>query len=252
MDYTASRLVGAFGLLCGMEIFRISSIAFKNRQSGSNLISGGMAVFAVAIGFNALRIFEVVPNFSWSTHSFNFGVLVLAFALSSHKARDYAQISRRLALKLTEVKELGEDNLRREQEKQVLIVSQNGRLEVEVSERTQELRESKEKSDQLLENILPKEVASELKLNGRSEPRRFEEVTVLFSDFRGFTSTVSSIPVGRLISELNEMFSVFDELAKEHGLEKIKTIGDAYIAAAGLTEIQTDHAIGSCHAGLLE
>lgn len=243
VNYSAFRLVGAFGLLCSLEIFRISAFALRNRQSGSSLIFGGMAVFALAIGFNALRIFEVVPDFAWSTHSFNFGVLVLAFVLSLHVARDYAQTSRRSALKLTEVQELGAENIRREQEKQVLIASQNERLEIEVKDRTQELRESKDKSDRLLENILPTEVASELKLHGRSEPRRFEEVTMLFSDFRGFTSTVSSIPVGRLIAELNDMFSVFDELAQKHGLEKIKTIGDAHMAISGLPETQTDHAV---------
>ena len=68
-------------------------------------------------------------------------------------------------------------------------------------------------------------------------------MTILFSDFSGFTATVSSIPVKRLITELNEIFSAFDDLAKEHGLEKIKTIGDAYMAAAGLPELQPDHAI---------
>lgn len=95
----------------------------------------------------------------------------------------------------------------------------------------------------MLANILPQEVAHELKESGSSKSRRYEEVTILFSDFRGFTSTVSSIPAQRLIAELNELFSGFDDLAAQHGLEKIKTIGDAYMAACGLPEPCEDHAV---------
>ena len=242
-DYVAFQLVAIYGLGCSLESLRIAVRALQQRREGAVLIFVGMAVFALVVGYNALRVFGVIPTEVWSTHSFNFGILILALVFSLNVAREFAVTGKRLAVKLVQVQELHEENLRREREKQTLINSQKERLEIEVTERTRDLRVEKDKSDQLLQNILPAEVAAELKETGESQPRRYEEVTILFSDFSGFTATVSSIPVKRLITELNEIFSAFDDLAKEHGLEKIKTIGDAYMAAAGLPELQPDHAI---------
>lgn len=242
-DYVAFQVVAVYGLGCSLEALRVAVRGLRERRPGAILIFAGMAIFALVIGYNVLRIFGVVPNVAWSTHSFNFGILTLALVFSLNVAREYALTGQRLALKLVQVQELHEENLEREREKQMLIQSQKERLEEEVAERTLDLRTEKDKSDRLLENILPAEVAAELKKTGESLPRRYEEVTILFSDFSGFTATVSSIPVKRLVAELDEIFSAFDDLARAHGLEKIKTIGDAYVAAAGLPEIQSDHAV---------
>ncbi len=96
------------------------------------------------------------------------------------------------------------------------------------------LQKAKDRSDELLLNILPSDVADELKINGKSEARNFENVTVLFTDFKGFTQTAASLTAKDLVDELNECFKMFDEIASKHGVEKIKTIGDAYMAAGGL------------------
>ena len=98
------------------------------------------------------------------------------------------------------------------------------------------IQSEKEKSDELLLNILPSEVAQELKEKGYTTARSFDEVTVLFSDIKGFTNVAEKLTAQELVKEIDTYFSAFDNIMLKYGLEKIKTIGDAYIAAGGLPE----------------
>jgi class 3 adenylate cyclase len=116
------------------------------------------------------------------------------------------------------------------------LQAENQKLEALVSNRTAELRTEKKKSDELLLNILPAEIAAELKQTGQAEARTFENVSILFSDLVGFTSLAESIEASALVDLLNTCFKAFDEIMRKHGVEKIKTIGDAYMAASGLSE----------------
>ena len=100
----------------------------------------------------------------------------------------------------------------------------------------------KKKSEDLLLNILPQEVAQELKEKGKSEAKYYDEVSVLFTDFVNFTEASEKIGVQELLEELNVCFTEFDNIMGKHGLEKIKTIGDAYLAVSGLPTINKDHA----------
>ena len=109
-------------------------------------------------------------------------------------------------------------------------------LEQTEKERTAEVVKQKEKSDELLLNILPSEVADELKEKGYTTAKSFDEVTVLFSDIKGFTNVAEKMTAQELVKEINTYFSVFDGIIQKYGLEKIKTIGDAYVAAGGLPE----------------
>jgi len=101
----------------------------------------------------------------------------------------------------------------------------------------------KKKSDELLLNILPKRVADELKSTGKSKTKKHENVTILFTDFMDFTTLVLSIAPVKLVQELNDIFGHFDDIMEEFQIEKIKTIGDAYLAVCGLPEENSDHAI---------
>jgi class 3 adenylate cyclase len=127
-------------------------------------------------------------------------------------------------------------------DREILVNSQKEQLEIDVAARTRELNDEKQKSDQLLLTVLPAEIAAELKATGYSRPRRYDDASILFTDFRNFTSTVSALPAARLVDELNEIFQEFDEILLAHGVEKIKTIGDSYMVAAGLPEPAPDHA----------
>jgi CheY-like chemotaxis protein len=99
------------------------------------------------------------------------------------------------------------------------------------------LRAERDISERLLLNILPKAIAERLKKGEKVIADSFAEVTVLFSDFVGFTKIASGIPPKALVGRLNEIFSAFDDLCDVHGLEKIKMIGDAYMAVGGLPRL---------------
>ena len=104
------------------------------------------------------------------------------------------------------------------------------------------LRLEQEKSDRLLLNVLPQPIAERLKQDQSIIADTFAEVTVLFADIVGFTQISSQISPPELVSLLNDIFSTFDRLAEKHGLEKIKTIGDAYMVVGGLPMPRSDHA----------
>lgn len=108
----------------------------------------------------------------------------------------------------------------------------------------QSRRISKEKqlSDKLLLNILPSEVAKELKANGTSDAKLFDDVTVLFTDFEGFTTVSEKLTPKELVDELHTCFTAFDEIMVRYNIEKIKTVGDAYLAVCGLPVTDKEHA----------
>ena len=104
------------------------------------------------------------------------------------------------------------------------------------------LMAEQKKSDDLLHNILPANIVRDLKESGKTIPKRHKNITVLFTDFEGFTKLVASIPAITLVNELNDIFGRFDEIMEETEVEKIETIGDAYMAACGLEKEMTNHA----------
>lgn len=115
----------------------------------------------------------------------------------------------------------------------VLALGAYGRARY-IKKAKENLQVEKDRSDELLLNILPSEVAEELKKNGKSEARNFDEVTILFTDFKEFTQAAAALSATDLVAELNECFKAFDEIVSKYQVEKIKTIGDAYMAAGGL------------------
>ena len=104
-----------------------------------------------------------------------------------------------------------------------------------------ELQIAQQKSEELLLNILPEAIADRLKQNTSAIAEQFDAVTILFADIVGFTPLSARMPPIELVSLLNQIFTSFDELAEKHGLEKIKTIGDAYMVAGGLPVPRADH-----------
>ncbi|NND77359.1 MAG: hypothetical protein HKN39_04185 [Flavobacteriales bacterium] len=108
----------------------------------------------------------------------------------------------------------------------------------------------RKRSEELLLNILPKEVAEELKEKGEAEAQLIEKVTVLFTDFKGFTAMSEILSPKDLVKDLDLCFSEFDKITSKYGIEKIKTIGDAYMAAGGLPTPNTTHATDVIKAAL--
>ncbi|MDG1730150.1 MAG: adenylate/guanylate cyclase domain-containing protein [Algibacter sp.] len=120
----------------------------------------------------------------------------------------------------------------------ILIAS----MSILIDKSEESLMAEQKKSDDLLHNILPANIVRDLKESGKTIPKRHKNVTILFTDFKGFTELVASIPAITLVNELNDIFGRFDQIMEETEVEKIETIGDAYMAACGLEKEMTNHA----------
>ena len=112
------------------------------------------------------------------------------------------------------------------------------------------IKKERDKSQELLLNILPEETALELEQHGQAQTRYYENVTVLFTDFKGFSSIAGKLSPQDLVAELNEYFIAFDEIVERNNLEKIKTIGDAYMCAGGIPKPNYTHPINAVQAAL--
>jgi predicted ATPase/class 3 adenylate cyclase len=123
-------------------------------------------------------------------------------------------------------------------------------LENKVMERTNELQVEKKKSDDLLLNILPEDVANELKQTGRTKPRSYEIATVMFTDFENFTSKSERLTPEELVNLIDTCFTKFDEIISKHKMEKIKTIGDSYLCVSGVPDQASHNAINAVGAAI--
>jgi class 3 adenylate cyclase len=108
----------------------------------------------------------------------------------------------------------------------------------------------KERSDSLLLNILPEQTANELKHKGKVQAKRFDSVSVMFTDFKGFTAYSDKLSPEELVDSIDFYYSKFDDIIEKHGLEKIKTVGDAYMCAGGLPFPTKDHSIQMVEAAI--
>jgi class 3 adenylate cyclase len=124
------------------------------------------------------------------------------------------------------------------------------KINEQLKERTRELEEEKNKSNRLLHNIFPSEIVKELKETGSIKPKEFPMVTLLFTDFQGFTEIASGMHPHELVSELNDIFNNFDSIISKYGLEKLKTMGDSYMVAGGLPKESDNHASSVVFAAL--
>mgnify|MGYP002364977798 CR=1 FL=1 len=135
-------------------------------------------------------------------------------------------------------------------EKEQLIQKQNQILEQKFEERTKELQLEKNKSDDLLLNILPLDTANELKLNGFVKPKHYDEVTVLFTAFKNFTKISQKLTAVELVEEINFCCSNFDRIITKYGIEKIKNIGESYMCVSGLDNNRKQNVINTVLAAL--
>lgn len=167
----------------------------------------------------ATLVVYIHPPF-WKTWWFRGILILLALVLlyGIWQARMYAMKTQRLKL----AKEV------RERTREVMLQNQK------IEEQNKALEAEKEKVENLLMNVLPKDTAEELKTRGKASARSYRQVTVMFTDFKGFTKQAEKMRPSDLVERLDSYFIEFDELIQKFGLEKIKTIGDSYMCAGGL------------------
>jgi class 3 adenylate cyclase len=113
----------------------------------------------------------------------------------------------------------------------------------EVASRNRQIEAERQVSESLLLNILPAQIADELRLNKSVEPKYFEDVSILFTDFVGFTLSTENLAAENLVQQLNEYFTAFDRITERYGIEKLKTIGDSYMCVAGMPVRNPSHPI---------
>jgi class 3 adenylate cyclase len=140
--------------------------------------------------------------------------------------------------------QLQDRNLRLQEEIQIRQLTESAlkKSQAKLQQLLGDLQLEQEKSEQLLLNILPQAIAQQLKQGHTAIAEHFADVTVLFADIVEFTSYASNLPASDIVVVLNQIFSCFDQLVERYGLEKIKTIGDAYMVVGGLPNPREDHA----------
>ncbi|MBK8397727.1 MAG: response regulator [Leptospiraceae bacterium] len=122
--------------------------------------------------------------------------------------------------------------------------------QIELKKLNKSLDNSKKETEELLLNILPKPIARELRKTGKTKPVFYESASILFTDFKGFTKLSEKFSTEELIHQLDQFFSYFDSVMQMYKIEKIKTIGDAYMCVSGIPEPDPNHAINIIKAGL--
>lgn len=134
-----------------------------------------------------------------------------------------------------------------------MLAQQNAEIlqqKEEIEAQRDDIESQKVEIESLILNILPLEVAQELRKTGTATPRFYDSVSVLFTDFKEFTKIAEVLPADELVQELNECFIAFDKIIEDYGLEKIKTIGDAYMCACGIPSTVEDHPVRTVRAAL--
>jgi class 3 adenylate cyclase len=244
----ANMLIGNVSLA---GILLILVIAFHSWYKGypSAMYFVFAQIFFIAGGLiTVLAIVKVLPSNNWTAASVPAGAsiqnILLSFALANklNVLRKKNEASQQEIILQMEKNTQLQDQVNQELEQKVRertkeLDQVNGELHLaneELSQMLQLVSEERRKSDSLLLNILPETTATELKEKGSAAPRYYPLVSVLFADFAGFSRLSSRLSPEAIVKYLNFYFRAFDEIIERHGIEKIKTIGDAYMCAGGV------------------
>lgn len=220
----------------------------KIRAAPYFLIAWGMLL--VGIFFRSMSELNLFPFNFFTLYASQIGsileMLLLSMGLADRINQAKVQISK-AQLNTIELLKQSEQSL---EKKVSLRTVELQMLNNELNKYLSQLQSEKKKSENLLLNILPEEVANELKLKGEATPKYFDQVTVLFADLVNFTSYAAQNKPQAIIEKLDELFEDFDDVCVRHGLEKIKTIGDCYMAAGGLPTKNTTNAVDAVNAAI--
>jgi class 3 adenylate cyclase/ligand-binding sensor domain-containing protein/predicted metal-dependent HD superfamily phosphohydrolase len=186
----------------------------------------------------------------WATIPFWLGVALLLIVLTILYVRFQVSRERKQRILLESLVSLRTQEIEEKkaqiERKNTLIIQEKEK----VLEQQKLLFIEKERAEKWLNNALPSQAVAELKVHGKVPAKAFDSVTILFTDVVGFSKISDSITPSRLVNRLDVLFRKFDEIIKANNLEKIKTIGDAYMAVGGLPEENSTHAIDTCITGL--
>ncbi|MEN9684875.1 MAG: hypothetical protein RLZZ28_661 [Bacteroidota bacterium] len=240
-----NQIVGMAGLLL---LYFSAIIVYRKGFRFARFFLLACFFYFFGVTIYVLKAFTILPHNTFTNNAIEIGstfqMIMFAFTLAD-KVRAY---KREKSAAQKETIALLKENER-------IIREQNKLLEIKVDERTKELQETlddlevsqiqlqetnqlitkeKEISENLLLNILPYETAQELKMKGKADAKFYQDVTVMFTDFKDFTGITEFMEPDKLVAELDYCFRAFDAIMEKYDIEKIKTIGDSYMAASGL------------------
>jgi len=239
--------------------------AIRRQVKGARIAGAGvlfftlfiLILFGITLISGDLNLNDSTPSGRLMLMGAACAILSMPVSMSAYLAWGFAVVNKDLKHKLKEVQSLSEKMIEQEIEKKRLAETRQEELEKEVVVRTAQVMRQKDeiekqhtqlviekkKSDDLLLNILPSEVAEELKARGETTAKLYEQVSVLFTDIVNFTRITENLTPQELVKEIDIFFKEFDAIITRNGLEKIKTIGDAYLAVCGLPEADPMHAV---------
>jgi class 3 adenylate cyclase len=205
--------------ITGALVFVLAILCVATWLGMVEAVSGAVAAAVLLVYYfiTPIHSFKIKDKDDWADLAAFLGTAILAGDLSARAKRSASEA-------IARQRELEVSNLRLEEERQ--------------------------RAEGLLLNILPLEVARELKTNGLVAPRYFEDVTVMFTDFVGFSTSAEKLAAEELVALLNDYFTAFDEIVKRHGLEKMKTVGDSYMCIGGLPARNPSHPVDTILAAL--
>jgi class 3 adenylate cyclase len=246
-------------------VFCIGSVlkAIRKKVPGARILAIGfisaIVSFIALLFFCFMLLVSMLETLNFSTEFLQlsvsiFGLLAslsLPISMSIYHAWQHSYLYQNIENQENQVKELTtetivikheKDEIQRQktEEERLRKIAEEQRQLVE--KQRDEIDVARRRSDELLENILPCEIALELKQKGNVDPVLLQEVTVLFADFVGFTKASSTRSPSEIVSVINTYFTAFDAITQLHGVEKIKTIGDAYMLASGVPSGNPIHA----------
>lgn len=254
----STTFIGVIIMYVTVECFVLTIRAMYKRMPGAWIVGAGIFCFTLFIlvvvtlgllGGGFYANFNTVSGVL-AAISMLAALFAIPISMSVYLGWGYSKMNANLNKQLVQVQQLSEKTIAQEQEKKRLLETQYERLEEEVEERTKEIVAEKQKSDDLLRNILPEEIAEELKQTGTSAARHFDHVTVIFTDFVNFTKAGERLTPQQLVNELDTCFKAFDAIMTKYQIEKIKTIGDAYLAVCGLPMAVEQHAENTIRAAI--
>jgi class 3 adenylate cyclase len=228
-----------------MILLAVALVKTKDRISvmyvvGSSLAWAGMLIAILSADPNYNYTPQMTP-YMFSTPAYGFVLESLFFAMA---------LAYRAKLNEIEKKQAKDALIGQLQENKALQEKVNRELEEKVVERTKDIELERHKSETLLLNVLPQTIVEEMKATGTTVPKRYNDVSVLIADFVGFTAIAEKLSPEELVQRLDHFFKKFDAIAAKNKMEKIKTIGDAYMCVAGLPNASPNHAVNAVQTAL--
>ncbi|MGB2734596.1 MAG: adenylate/guanylate cyclase domain-containing protein [Saprospiraceae bacterium] len=227
-------LAQLFSLVICVYFITLGVMAYRNKISNARYFLFAWTLFLLLAMLYILTINNVFPSNFFTTHSIFIGhmteVLLLSFALADRINFLKKENEEKQSQIIYQLEENEKIQLRANKELEQKVVTRTA----EVVKQKNEAENARARSEELLLNILPAETAEELKATGTSDAKLISEATVLFVDIKDFSSIASTLSPDELVNEINECFTEFDMIVEKYGIEKIKTIGDAYMAVGGV------------------